>query len=237
MLNLYQNIKNNIIIAISIFISLSIGIYIGYIIDLQSNMLENDEKLINLIEKQISYLESENELLRKQILKENNVNCLIESPTSSINLKKLINIQITFISYEEDLSYSDFLNYIKELGVNDIDIFSIKRILIKEISKSANLNEINNREMFKAYIRKCLEDLFSTTSYESNIKSRELFDDNNGKYKNFIIFIKDDEVNRTAFIEKIIEEILVQMCRERELPLLILQKGIQDNDKQIFIKK
>ncbi|KGG81409.1 hypothetical protein [Caloranaerobacter azorensis] len=234
---MYQNIKNNIIIAISIFISLSIGIYIGYIIDLQSNMLENDEKLINLIEKQISYLESENELLRKQILKENNVNCLIESPTSSINLKKLINIQITFISYEEDLSYSDFLNYIKELGVNDIDIFSIKRILIKEISKSANLNEINNREMFKAYIRKCLEDLFSTTSYESNIKSRELFDDNNGKYKNFIIFIKDDEVNRTAFIEKIIEEILVQMCRERELPLLILQKGIQDNDKQIFIKK
>ncbi|WP_427339219.1 hypothetical protein [Caloranaerobacter sp. DY30410] len=230
---MYQNIKNNIITIISIFVSLSIGIYIGYIIDLQSSMLKNDEKLINLIAKQISYLESENELLRRQVLGQNDVNCLIGSTIFNISLKKLINTHITLISYD------DFFKYIKELGVNNIDVFSIKHALIKEISKSANLNKIyNDKEIFKVYIRKCLESLFNDISYKSkNIRSKELSVDDNKKYKNFIVFIKNSESNKIAFVEKITEEVLTQMCKEREVPLLILQKENQDSSKQIFIKK
>ncbi|WP_069649493.1 hypothetical protein [Caloranaerobacter ferrireducens] len=236
---MYQNIKNNIITIISIFISLSVGIYIGYIIDLQSSVLETDEKLINLIEKQILYLESENKLLRKQVLGQNNVDYLAKNIFSNISLKKLINVHITFISYEEEFSYDELFKYIKELEVNNIDVITLKNILIKEISESANLKKMyNNKDVFKVYIKKCLKGLFSNILYNSNnIRSKELSVNDNKKYKNIIVFIKNSESNKIAFVEEITEEVLIQMCKERELPLIIIQKESQDSTKQVFIKK
>lgn len=239
MFNLYQNIKNNVITIISIFVSLSIGIYIGYIIDLQSSVLETDEKLINLIEKQINYLESENELLRKQVSLERNVNSVIKKTLSSIRLKKLINVHIILISYEKEFNYDELIKHIKELGVNNIDVISMENILIRGINESDNLEEIyKDKDILKIYFKKGLKDSFGNMLYKSKYnKSKEITINNKKNYKDFIVFIKNSESNRISFLEKTVEEVIIKLCKERNLPLIIIEKENQDSSKQVFKKK
>ncbi|KPU28103.1 hypothetical protein TR13x_01830 [Caloranaerobacter sp. TR13] len=236
---MYQNIKNNVITIISIFVSLSIGIYIGYIIDLQSSVLETDEKLINLIEKQINYLESENELLRKQVSLERNVNSVIKKTLSSIRLKKLINVHIILISYEKEFNYDELIKHIKELGVNNIDVISMENILIRGINESDNLEEIyKDKDILKIYFKKGLKDSFGNMLYKSKYnKSKEITINNKKNYKDFIVFIKNSESNRISFLEKTVEEVIIKLCKERNLPLIIIEKENQDSSKQVFKKK
>lgn len=236
---MYRNIKNNIITIISIFVSLSIGLYIGYIIDLQGSMLEADEKLINLIEKQIIYLESENEMLKKQVLGQDDVNYLTNNILSNIRLKKLINVHITLISYGEEFNYDEAFKNIKELGINNIDFFTIKNLLIKKLSESVNSKKMyNNKDIFKVWIKEYLDSLFGDIIQNSNsIATKELSVIDNKKYKNIVVFLKNTKPNKIDSLEKITEEVLIKLCEERELPLIIVQKEKQGSTKQVFIKK
>lgn len=240
MLILYQNIRDNVITIISIFLSLGIGMYIGYIIDLQSNVLETDEKLINFIERQISYLEYENMQLKNQILgqeKENlNIDCLLRTTLSNISLKKLINIQVTLISYDEEFSYKDFFTHLKEIGISNIDIITIKDSLTQEISKLIKSEKlIEDKEVFEVYIEKYLKDIFNkkitTESYSNKLKELSNNDYKSYNKNNFVILLKKSKSDKLSFAEEITEEVLIKICKQKNIPLIIIQKEMKNRNK------
>lgn len=237
---MYQNIRDNVITIISIFLSLGIGMYIGYIIDLQSNVLETDEKLINFIERQISYLEYENMQLKNQILgqeKENlNIDCLIRTTLSNISLKKLINIQVTLISYDEEFSYKDFFTHLKEIGISNIDIITIKDSLTQEISKLIKSEKlIEDKEVFEVYIEKYLKDIFNkkitTESYSNKLKELSNNDYKSYNKNNFVILLKKSKSDKLSFAEEITEEVLIKICKQKNIPLIIIQKEMKNRNK------
>lgn len=237
---MYQNIRDNVITIISIFLSLGIGMYIGYIIDLQSNVLETDEKLINFIERQISYLEYENMQLKNQILgqeKENlNIDCLLRTTLSNISLKKLINIQVTLISYDEEFSYKDFFTHLKEIGISNIDIITIKDSLTQEISKLIKSEKlIEDKEVFEVYIEKYLKDIFNkkitTESYSNKLKELSNNDYKSYNKNNFVILLKKSKSDKLSFAEEITEEVLIKICKQKNIPLIIIQKEMKNRNK------
>lgn len=237
---MYQNIRDNVITIISIFLSLGIGMYIGYIIDLQSNVLETDEKLINFIERQISYLEYENMQLKNQILgqeKENlNIDCLIRTTLSNISLKKLINIQVTLISYDEEFSYKDFFTHLKEIGISNIDIITIKDSLTQEISKLIKSKKlIEDKEVFEVYIEKYLKDIFNKKitieSYSNKLKELSNNDYKSYNKNNFVILLKKSKSDKLSFAEEITEEVLIKICKQKNIPLIIIQKEMKNRNK------
>lgn len=152
------NMKFYVVSIVAIFTALAVGIYIGFSMDTEGFITEQQEKLVDIVESQFESLSADNQLLKIEnediLLKNKNINKYIEESYNYLVPGKLEGKKVAIIETTDYVS-SSLAHDLEKAGAKVVSLTSIDRINKDELSKVLTyIVDGTNREDVVNYISK-----------------------------------------------------------------------------------
>lgn len=211
------NMKFYVVSIVAIFTALGLGIYIGFSMDTEGFITDQQENLVNIVETQFESIINENQTLLEVneglLTKNKERNSFINESYDLLVPEKLEGMTVALIETNEDYASSSIGYSLEKAGANVVNLTTIK-----------TLDGENVKKLTKAILSGENIDLVKNLNLENKIKSL-------GNYKSkpdYIVLCGGASSEKTAKVSQI-DKLIIDAAKEEGVNLVGLEKSYAGN--------